>query len=79
VSAPHRVPARHRFETSEVTLVAPWISPAHDGLRVAQLSDVHVGPGTPAARVRRVGSPPEVALFTLSRQARRPGIVRADA
>jgi len=50
---PPGVPARHHFETSEVTVVAPWISPAHHGLRVAQISDVHVGPGTPAARVRR--------------------------
>ncbi|HEY8206927.1 MAG TPA: metallophosphoesterase [Myxococcaceae bacterium] len=69
MSAPHRVPARHRFETSELTLVAPWISPAHEGLRVAQISDVHVGPGTPAARVRRAverinAFRPHLALLT---------------
>jgi predicted MPP superfamily phosphohydrolase len=64
-----RVPARHRFETSEVTLVAPWISSAHEGLRVAQISDVHVGPGTPPARVRRAverinAFRPHLALLT---------------
>jgi len=28
------------------------LHPAHDGLRVAQLSDLHVGPRTPEARIR---------------------------
>jgi hypothetical protein len=28
------------------------LSPAHDGLRIAQLSDIHVGRATPARRVR---------------------------
>jgi hypothetical protein len=36
-----------------VTFDVPDLDPAHDGLRVAQLSDVHVGPRTPAALIRR--------------------------
>ncbi len=35
-----------------VELVLPDLDPAHDGLRVAQLSDLHVGPLTPVERVR---------------------------
>lgn len=33
-------------------LAVPGLSPAHDGLRVAQLSDLHLGPLTPEALVR---------------------------
>lgn len=33
-------------------IVLPDLDPAHDGLRVAQLSDLHVGPLTPVERVR---------------------------
>src|SRR5512138_3545539 len=35
-----------------VTFRIPGLDPAHDGLRVAQLSDLHVGPRTPAPLVR---------------------------
>lgn len=34
------------------TFLVPGLDPAHEGLRVAQLSDLHVGPKTPAALVR---------------------------
>lgn len=34
------------------TLVLPGLDPRHDGLRVAQLSDLHVGSRTPPARIR---------------------------
>ncbi len=34
------------------TFGLPDLRPAHDGLRVAQLSDLHVGPPTPLARIR---------------------------
>lgn len=34
------------------TFVLPGLDPAHDGLRVAQLSDLHVGPHTPVERLR---------------------------
>jgi hypothetical protein len=36
-----------------VTFDVPDLDPAHDGLRIAQLSDVHVGPRTPPALIRR--------------------------
>jgi len=35
-----------------VTFVLPGLDPAHDGLRIAQLSDVHVGPRTPPNLIR---------------------------
>ena len=35
-----------------VTFGVPGLDPAHDGLRVAQLSDLHVGPRTPRQVVR---------------------------
>jgi predicted MPP superfamily phosphohydrolase len=35
-----------------VTLEVPGLDPAHDGLRVAQLSDIHVGRRTPPARIQ---------------------------
>ncbi len=34
------------------TFILPDLHPAHDGLRVAQLSDLHVGPRTPLDRIR---------------------------
>jgi predicted MPP superfamily phosphohydrolase len=36
-----------------VTFSLPGLDPAHDGLRVAQLSDVHVGPRTSPEVIRR--------------------------
>lgn len=39
------IPERHE-------IVVPDLDPAHDGLRVAQLSDIHVGPLTPEERIR---------------------------
>ncbi|HSM93278.1 MAG TPA: metallophosphoesterase, partial [Anaeromyxobacteraceae bacterium] len=35
-----------------VTFLVPGLDPAHDGLRIAQLSDLHVGARTPAATVQ---------------------------
>ncbi len=35
-----------------VTFLVPGLDPAHDGLRIAQLSDVHVGPRTSPAVIR---------------------------
>lgn len=45
--ADHPLPRPER-----VTFDVPGLDPAHDGLRVAQLSDLHVGPRTPAEVVR---------------------------
>jgi predicted MPP superfamily phosphohydrolase len=57
------------FEVTETTLRLPGLDPAHDGLRVAQLSDLHVGDGTPDGRliaaVRRVNqAQPDIILLT---------------
>jgi predicted MPP superfamily phosphohydrolase len=35
-----------------VTFLVPGLDPAHDGLRVAQLSDLHFGPRTPIETIR---------------------------
>ncbi len=43
--------SRDYFETTDTTLVVPGLDPAHDGLRIAQLSDIHVGSATPDTRV----------------------------
>jgi hypothetical protein len=45
---------RHRtfFEQTQTELVIKGLDPRHDGLRVAQLSDIHIGISTPAARIR---------------------------
>ncbi len=50
-------------------LVLPDLDPAHDGLRVAQLSDIHAGPLTPAERVRAAialanGFDPDLVVLT---------------
>ncbi|WP_242395394.1 metallophosphoesterase [Anaeromyxobacter oryzisoli] len=39
-------------EAERVTFAVPGLDPAHDGLRVAQLSDLHVGPRTPPELIR---------------------------
>jgi uncharacterized protein len=44
--------ARDRFEVREVELRVPGMDPAHDGLKVVQLSDIHIGFATPDSRVR---------------------------
>jgi predicted MPP superfamily phosphohydrolase len=42
-----------RVHPEHVTFALPGLDPAHDGLRVAQLSDVHVGPRTAQETIRR--------------------------
>jgi predicted MPP superfamily phosphohydrolase len=50
---PSAAEARHAAPTAErVSFDVPGLDPAHHGLRVAQLSDLHVGPRTPDAIVR---------------------------
>jgi predicted MPP superfamily phosphohydrolase len=39
-------------EAERVTFLIPGLDPAHEGLRVAQLSDIHVGPRTPVPLIR---------------------------
>lgn len=45
---------RHRtfFEQTHTELAVKGLHPKHDGLRIAQLSDIHIGFSTPAARIR---------------------------
>jgi uncharacterized protein len=52
-AGPARACPSHRsfFEASELEVFLP-IDPAHDGVRIAQLSDLHLGPSTPPERVR---------------------------
>jgi uncharacterized protein len=45
--------ASRRLVRTEVTASWPDLPPALDGLRIAQLSDVHVGPHTPRAHLAR--------------------------
>jgi uncharacterized protein len=40
-----------QFALEEVELDVVGLDPAHDGMRVAQLSDIHIGPHTPDGRV----------------------------
>lgn len=47
----HAARNEYGFEKTEVEVVVPGLDPAHDGLRVAQLSDFHVGASTPERRV----------------------------
>jgi hypothetical protein len=44
---------RLRFEVREVDVPIPNLPPALDGLRVTQLSDIHIGSYMPVAQVRR--------------------------
>lgn len=46
-----RAPAPERFELSSQEVWLQGLDPAHDGLKVAQLSDIHVGRNTPHGRV----------------------------
>lgn len=44
---------RDHFSLSENVLFLPHMHAEHDGLRIAQLSDVHVGQATSSVRIRR--------------------------
>jgi len=48
-----RAARRESFELTQHELVLPSLHPAHDGLRVAQLSDLHIGHGVPPGRIAR--------------------------
>ena len=56
------------FAVTETDLLVRGIDPAHDGLRIAQISDVHVGKATSSARIRgaveavNIGEPDVVFL-----------------
>lgn len=44
-------PRRDQFAVTEHQLPIPRLDPAHDGVRVAQLTDLHIGFSTPDSRV----------------------------
>lgn len=44
------VPRSERFEVEEHQVIVPRLAEAHDGLRVVQITDLHVGTMTPDAR-----------------------------
>ena len=50
------------FDVSRVDITLPDLDPAHEGLRVAQLSDLHIGKHTPDGRIIH-------AVRTLEREA----------
>ncbi|HZZ83167.1 MAG TPA: metallophosphoesterase [Anaeromyxobacteraceae bacterium] len=63
------VAASEELKVERVALSLPGLDPSHDGLRVAQLSDVHVGPLTPPERIRAAieaanGFAPDLVVLT---------------
>lgn len=49
--AERKVIAAEYFEVAHVELALSSLDPAHDGLRVVQLSDLHIGRGVPDGRI----------------------------
>ncbi|MFZ5441563.1 MAG: metallophosphoesterase [Myxococcota bacterium] len=69
VSRAERGPATEYFELAQVELSLTSLDPAHDGLRIVQLSDLHVGSGVPDGRIisaiREVNAlQPDLVVFT---------------
>jgi uncharacterized protein len=42
---------RNRFEVRDVELAVTGLDPSHDGLKIVQLSDLHIGFATPESRI----------------------------
>lgn len=60
---------RDHFALNEYVLDVPGLHPEHEGLRVAQLSDIHVGQATSDLRIRRAvaavnASAPDLVFLT---------------
>jgi uncharacterized protein len=51
VQAERRKLAREFFEVTGLEIGLASLDPAHDGLRIAQLSDLHIGTGVPSSRI----------------------------
>src|SRR5688500_16840617 len=49
--AEHREKQTWAFDVDEVEIVVKGLDPVHDGVRIGQLSDIHVGPNTPDGRI----------------------------
>ncbi|MBL9037115.1 MAG: metallophosphoesterase [Archangium sp.] len=61
--------AREAFDVAHVELFLASLDPAHDGLKVAQLSDLHIGHGVPDGRIIRAvravnDAKPDVVVMT---------------
>ena len=72
--------AEERPRPERVTFAVPGLDPAHDGLRVAQLSDVHVGHRTSPETIRRAlaqanAFAPDLVVLTGDYVSRSPGDV----
>ena len=52
IAAPAEAQAPQLARVEQPVFTVPDLDPAHDGLRVVQLSDIHCGPRTPAERIR---------------------------
>jgi predicted MPP superfamily phosphohydrolase len=82
-AVPLRVSAEHpRPRAERVTFDVPGLDPAHEGLRVAQLSDLHVGPRTPDEVIRAAISEanafaPDLVVLTGDYLCRKPREVQA--
>ncbi len=50
-SAHRRLIASEYYEVNEVEVFLTSLDPAHDGLRIVQLSDLHIGSGVPDGRI----------------------------
>ena len=70
----------HDPRAERVTFEVPGLDPAHDGLKVAQLSDLHVGPRTSPALIRSAiaeanAFAPDLVVLTGDYLSRSPGDV----
>lgn len=69
VRAERRLSATEYFEVKRVEVTVPGLDGAHDGVRVAQLSDLHIGHDTPDGRITAAvnavrGEAPDLVMLT---------------
>jgi len=84
VTLPSTALASESLCSERPVFTLPGLSPAHDGLRIAQLSDIHVGQRTPSQRIRDAiaranAFEPELVVLTgdyLSGERRGVGLMR---
>lgn len=77
-------PADHDLRVEEQIFELPHLAPEHDGLRIAQISDIHVGLATPVELIRSAidaanAAAPDLVVLTgdyLSTSRRGVGLVR---
>ena len=84
VALPASAGPSHATTAERRTFLVEGLDPAHDGLKLVQLSDLHVGPRTPVDRIRdaiaRANTfQPDLVVLTgdyLSRETRGVGLMR---